>query len=249
MTGFTPYARQDGLTLFWQQQQDGEGLFIPRVHDAAANRIAVSVWGWRGEAVDQGDEAAEFTSDVLRRAVRLVELSRKKPRFVENNPTLGRVGFADGFPLLIFSRESVAEVNRWLAAADKPLIPADRFRGNIILDGLGAFEEDFIEKLIVEDDDGTQTAELVRAKPCGRCPMPDTDQETGERRPDVRSVLGKKRNGTYTDPKYEGKEIFFGQNFIIRLLQDLSEGKVIPIRQGQKLTAVKSSETNWRRAA
>ena len=248
LTSFTPLPRRYGVELQWMQDRHSDTLFVPRVEDTRATRIPVSVWGWRGDAVDQGDHAAEFVSETVGRAVRFVELSRALPRYVEADPSLGKVGFADGIPLLVFSRASVAKVNEWLKEAGKPTVPADRFRGNIILDGIEAFEEDYIESIEVVHN-GMKMV-LERWKPCGRCPMPDTNQQTGERRHDLRSknVLGR-RKGTYTDARYSGEEIFFGQQFIIRLPEDMPEGAVIPIRTGDTLQAKRSDTTNWVRVA
>ena len=92
----------------------------------------MNVWGWNGAGVDQGDEIAAWGTEVIGRPVRLVAVSRDNPRYVENNPDLGKIGFADGFPLLIVGKESVNQVNTWLMELDAEPVPANRFRANIL---------------------------------------------------------------------------------------------------------------------
>ncbi len=76
---------------------------VPRLIETDENRIDVSVHKWHGVGVDQGNQAAEWGRAVFGRAVRLVRVSEEKPRFVEDNQRLGRVGFSDGYPLLVVS--------------------------------------------------------------------------------------------------------------------------------------------------
>ncbi len=224
-----------------------------RVAERADNLVAVSVWSWNGFGVDQGDEAAAWGSLLLGRPVRLVARSDSRPRFVEGDPSLGHLGFSDGFPLVITSVASVAELNRWLSEKGAETVPADRFRANIVLGDVEAFAEDYIEKIELVYKGLPLT--LRRVKACGRCPIPDTDQKTGVRKRDVRSVLGKNRRGVHKDAaRYGvGKEVFFGQNFIVEppkemLAQDKGSDNYATINVGDAATAVLSPETNWVRA-
>jgi uncharacterized protein YcbX len=97
----------------------GDSLIVAKAEDIDANRIPVQVWGWHGEAVDQGDDAADFASEVVGRPVRLVRASDEKPRYVEGDPVLGRVGFADVHAVTVGSTESLALVNEQLALQNK----------------------------------------------------------------------------------------------------------------------------------
>ena len=49
----------------------------------------------------------------------------------------------------------------------------DRFRPNLVLEGLEAFAEDTIRRLRIGD------VELALVKPCTRCSVPGVDQRTG----------------------------------------------------------------------
>jgi hypothetical protein len=89
---------------------------------------------------------------------------------------------------------------------------------------------------------------LERRKACGRCPIPDTDQVTGERKTHVRSALGKLgRTGTHLDTARFGKEteIFLTQNFIMRLPSDLTDDAVLKIERGREVEVTYTSHTNW----
>jgi hypothetical protein len=79
--------------------------------------------------------------------------------------------FADAYPLLVLSEASLADLNRRLERA----LPVDRFRPNIVLAGIDAYDEDHIEAMTI---DGV-TLRLVKA--CTRCVITTTDQQTAER--------------------------------------------------------------------
>ena len=81
----------------------------------------------------------------------------------------------------------------------------ERFRPNVVLDGLAPFAEDHIDSLHI----GEVTLRLV--KPCTRCVIPSTDQRTGERSTDPTPVLRKFR----FDRTLLG--VTFGENAVVAL--------------------------------
>ena len=83
----------------------------------------------------------------------------------------GTTEFSDGFPMLVISRASLAELNSRLPKA----LPMERFRPNLVIDGVGAYDEDRMHELRA---DGV-TIRIV--KPCLRCAITTTDQQKGER--------------------------------------------------------------------
>jgi uncharacterized protein YcbX len=125
----------------------------------------VTLFGKPLQGVDQGDEAADWFSALLNTDCRLV-------RFTGVRPTSrggGTVAYADGYPLLVLSAESLADLNSRL---DVPL-PMNRFRPSIVVEGLGAFGEDSVDLLRIGD------AEIEFVKPCPRCVITTTEQESG----------------------------------------------------------------------
>jgi hypothetical protein len=86
---------------------------------------------------------------------------------VSNGST--KIGFADGFPLLVTTSASLEDFNKVLSHP----VRMDRFRPNIVVEGAEAWEEDEWSRARVGD------VELCLLKPCGRCPVVDIDQESG----------------------------------------------------------------------
>lgn len=136
-------------------------------------RCEVKIWKDLCLATDQGDAASAWLSEVLRCKARLVRMHQDFKRQVdlEFSQNGDQVGFADGYPLLLASEESLAELNTRL---EQP-VPMQRFRPNIGIRGVKAYEEDTWGKIRIGDI-------LFRvAKPCARCVVTSTDQRTGER--------------------------------------------------------------------
>lgn len=108
--------------------------------------------------------------------------------------------FTDGFPLLALSNASLADLNARLA---RPL-PMNRFRPNLVLDGLEPYAEDCIDELY------TDGVTLKIVKPCTRCSITTTDQDAAQRDGDepLRTLKGYRY-----DPKLNG--VLFGQNTIV----------------------------------
>lgn len=249
LTGVEPSLVDGGLKLAFRKQ---DGLFVPEKEDTAENRISVSVWGWEGEAIDQGEEAASWGEAYLGRPVRLVAISDKKPRYVEDDPTLGRVGFADGFAVTVGSSTAFRAINTYLESIGREPIECDRARATIILDEIEVPGEDFPEDYIRTISIAQSGMEMVleRWKACSRCPIPDTDQLTGERSSStrIRPALGKLgRAGTHVDTERYGEEsgLFLTQNFVVRMPNDMPEGATIELKRGANVDIVYSSETNW----
>ncbi|HEU0203497.1 MAG TPA: MOSC domain-containing protein, partial [Burkholderiaceae bacterium] len=109
--------------------------------------------------------------------------------------------FADAFPLLVTNTASLADLNSRLHAQGHPEVTMARFRANLVLDGLPAFEEDYVATLRI----GALTLRVV--KPCARCTVPGVDPITGAQSTTVPDVLATFRQ---TD---EG--VMFGVNAIV----------------------------------
>jgi uncharacterized protein YcbX len=179
--------------------------------DTVEGRAAVRVWGEPVQAYDMGALAARWFSDFLGREVRLVRFDPEQRRLSERRWT-GAVeaenAFQDGFPLLVVSSASLAELNRRLAAADVAPVTMARFRPNIVLDGLGAHGEDALDEIAFASAAGPVRLRLV--KPCARCPIPDVDPETGLAGHAVGDALAHYR----ADPRRDGK-VTFGMNGVV----------------------------------
>ncbi|PWF55775.1 MOSC domain-containing protein [Massilia glaciei] len=167
----------------------------------------VRVWDDVVLADNCGDAAAAWFSQMLGVACRLVRFNAAAARLASAKWTGGvdaPTRFADGYPVLVAGTASLADVNQKLAAAGRAALPMDRFRPNLVVDGIGAFEEDYVDTF------GLGAALLKPVKPCGRCPMPSIDQATGERGPDPLDIMQ-----AYRRKAQVGDEICFGMNAIV----------------------------------
>lgn len=169
--------------------------------------IPVKIWKSRGvQAVDQGEEAAEWFSDWLRSSVRLVHIADGYRRRLNPNYAISRddhTGFADGYPILLISEESLEDLNSRL---DKS-IPMNRFRPNLVVRGCAPFAEDTWKRIQIGE------VELGIVKPCPRCVVTTIDKETLEQKKEPLKTLNTFRR--------QAGEVMFGQNVI-----PLNEGRI-----------------------
>ena len=148
-----------------------EPLEVP--FDEMGSPTEVVVWRDRCAARDSGDAAARWLGGFLGRTVRLVRFDatqrrRSDPAWTGDAPAYAR--FADGFAMLAISTASLDDLNSRL---DAPL-PMDRFRPNLVLEGLAPYGEDGLGEFCVGED-----VRLRVVKPCTRCAITTTDQDTG----------------------------------------------------------------------
>ncbi len=157
-----------------------EPLVVPR--SVAGEAREVVVWDDRMSAIDAGGVAAAWLTRALGEPVRLVRMSVDTRRHADRDWVGERdvpVSFADAYPLLVCMSGSLAALNARMPAP----VPMERFRPNLVVDGLEPFAEDGIRTLRV----GALTLHLV--KPCTRCTVPAVDQDSGERSTDPGPVL------------------------------------------------------------
>jgi hypothetical protein len=173
---------------------------VPRPNESAATQT-VTVWGDAVEAALASDAAHAWCADFLATDVRLVympDASRRAvdPAYATRDDDV--VSFADGYPLLLTTTASLADLNDRL---DAPL-PMDRFRPNVVVDGAEPWAEDAWRRLRI----GGVAFRAV--KPCGRCAVTTTDQQTAVRGKEPLKTLATFRR----DP--ETGKVYFGWNLI-----------------------------------
>ena len=180
--------------------------------DSVEAPCRVTVWNDTVAAYDMGDLAAQWFSDYLGRRVRLARFDPAGRRLCDKQWTgafEAETAFADGFPLLVTSTASLAELNRRLLAAGHGAVAMQRFRPNLVLDGVAdAHGEDFIDELRIESIDGPVLLKLV--KPCGRCTIPDVDPANAAQGHSVADTLAAYR----AEPRIGGG-LAFGMNAIV----------------------------------
>jgi uncharacterized protein YcbX len=164
------------------------------------------VWGDIVASIDQGDTAAEWLSEFVGLDVRLVRFDQREkrpcnPQFVGDSGA--HTQFADGYPLLIIGEQSLEDLNRRLTESDRDPLPMNRFRPNIVIDGLESYDEDHVGELTF----GDVSVRLV--KPCTRCQITTTDQLTAAVGVEPLRTLASYRN----NPRLGG--VTFGINAIV----------------------------------
>lgn len=166
----------------------------------------VVVWNSTVRAHDAGDAAAAWLAAVLDRRVRLVrfdpaEERRCNPDYVGDSGA--HTAFADGYPLLVIGEASLVDLNARLRARGEVALPMNRFRPNVVLAGLEAYDEDHLDTIEIDG------AVLRLVKPCTRCTTTTTDQATAIRGVEPLQTLGSYRQHKVLDG------VTFGVNAII----------------------------------
>lgn len=195
------------------------------------SEIVTEVWGQSCKAVDEGDAISEWLTEKVgqhrQKALRLVRFKENYRRDVEPDYLKGEEAhtkFADGYPFLITSEESLSMLNDRLVSSGAYPVSMDRFRPNIVIRGLQPFKENDIEEL--QSQDGSLKFGL--RKPCKRCKVTTVDQDSGrvaEPGEPLRTLTMMK-----TVPGMHGA--FFGQN------ATLLSGEGLELRRGGVLEVV-----------
>lgn len=196
----------------------------------AGRRQRVTVWDSSVDAALADDETNAILSEWLGRAVRLVHMDAQASRHVgekwAGNPV--PVGFADGFPVLITTTGSLADLNRTLLDKGQEPVGMDRFRTNVLIEHEGAWDEDLWEAVEI----GGIVFDLV--KPCARCIMTTQDQHTGERI-GGNPIQGLAEKRMSADRSVAG--VLFGWNAVPR-----GEGE---LRLGDRATVIRQRTSRW----
>lgn len=158
----------------------------------------VAVWKDSFLAGIESKDINEAISDFLEKSVKLVRYQKESFRDLHAAGTEGvkQTMFADSRPILLTNENSLADLN--LKLSEPSLM--DRFRANIIVDGLDAYEEDEITEFKIGE------ISLQNPKLCARCPVVTQDAETGQ-------VVSKETLTTLASyRKRDGNKVMFGVN-------------------------------------
>ncbi|SET71653.1 YcbX family protein [Thalassotalea agarivorans] len=163
----------------------------------------VTVWSSEIAAQHCGQQIDKWFSQYLNKPCQLLYFGSDSSRLVKNSTK--QVAFADGYPLLLASQSSLADLS------DKAgqTFSMAQFRPNIEISGAEAFAEDQWLHIRIGE------VEFEVVKPCTRCNFTTIDPKTGEASSDNEPLA--------TLMKYrrdEEGEVLFGQN-------------MIPLNQGQ----------------
>jgi uncharacterized protein YcbX len=126
------------------------------------------------EVVDQGERIGQWISGVVGERVNLVSLGQPFKRNLgvpplEKAHDKSQNSFVDVSPVMIVNQATLEDLNNRISEP----VTVHRFRPNVVVQGLAAFDEDRITGI-----SGDQL-ELDHVCPCERCTIVNTDHETG----------------------------------------------------------------------
>lgn len=184
----------------------------------------VQVWNDRCLSWDEGQDAAEWFSEVLGVDCRLVRMADEHVRRVDERYARrpAQTAFSDGYPLLVAGEASLNDLNRRLIERGKQPVPMSRFRPNLVISGAEPYAEDGWRTLQI----GAVTLDIV--KPCARCAITTIDQTTGQK-PDPEEPLA--TLATYR--RWNGK-VIFAQNAVHHAPGMLAAGDAVKIIESQQ---------------
>ncbi|MEQ1621607.1 MAG: MOSC N-terminal beta barrel domain-containing protein [Methylococcales bacterium] len=187
-------------------------LILP-LHPSGGEVIDSTIWHDQCAARSTSIDADKWLSHFLGIECRLVYQPEDLIRPVNpdfSNPS-DQVSFADGFPFLLVSQESLNALNHEMQLN----LPMIRFRPNLVVSGCISYEEDTWRKISI----GNIGFRLT--KPCARCLVPTIDPETATTGKEPLTTLNRTR-------KWQNK-IYFGQNALHDQIGELSVGDIIQI--------------------
>lgn len=200
---------------------DAPGMRPLVINQAAASPVpppvSVRIWGSDTLGLDEGDTVAQWLSEFMSVPCRLLRVHPQAARTASRDhvnawrrkhhddapgfPAEHEFGFADGFPFLVANQGSLNELNRQLHEKGEAPVPMNRFRPNIVLQGLDAYEEDYLASMRLD----AMTFAFVKRS--ARCPIPNIDQATAVSAPEPGLTLAEHRRSP------EG--VLFGVNAVV----------------------------------
>ncbi len=173
-------------------------------------------------AFDQGDDVANWLSARLETPCRLVRMVDAEVRKTKSGE--GQVAFADDYPILGTSVESLEDLNSRMTSP----VPNNRFRMNIEFEGGDPFEEDILRRIRIGG-----VVELVGETLCGRCGIPQIHQDTSEVGKEPAATLFKYRRPQHINTApwklpYP-KKVYFGRNFNVARTGKIAVGMEVEV--------------------
>lgn len=178
-----------------------------------------SVWGTKISGQQSSEHYNLWFSRYLNKPCQLLFFGENSERFVKNKNS--QVGFADGYPLLLLSLQSLAYLNQKLTANN--VASMAQFRPNIVVDVETAFEEDTWKHIRIGE------VEFEITKPCSRCIFTTINPETAEK-----NIQQEPLNTLKTFRQVATGDVMFGQNLV-----PLNQGQ---IKLGDKVEIIETQQ-------
>lgn len=185
--------------------------FVPT---QSGSTLEVVIWRDTVLAVAQAEAVNSWFSQYLGIPCTLVSMHPQHRRLVSASYARSdsdAVSFADGYASLLANTASLDDLNQRLAQP----VGMERFRPNIVVSGAMAWQEDEWHHLQIGE------CHLYAVKPCARCVVTTTDQQTAQRDQEPLRTLA-----TFRTHKLG---VIFGQNLIHDTLGQIRVGDTVVV--------------------
>jgi uncharacterized protein len=216
------------MATVWVEINDGEVTFsAPDIESISFSATPgflptrkVQVWSSIVPAHAVNVRVDQWLSGYLGSEVRLVYMPDSAERRIDSKYAKDNevVSFADGYPLLAISLESLNDLNARIVGDGGVALPMNRFRPNLVIGGCGAYAEDRLGEIVIGD------AVFRAVKPCARCQVTTTDQAAGV-------VMGPEPLKTLATYRDSPNGMLFGMNLIPVRLGTVRVGDVVTLAQ------------------
>ena len=192
-----------------------EDYTVDNTDENNPQRLKTDVWGDSVNGIVHKSATSEWLSDALGENCKLLSFPQSEKR--QCDLTLSAEGdhtlFADAFPILVISQESLDDLNDKLDSA----VGMNRFRPNIVIQGGDPFAEDHWKNIEIGN------IGLRGAGGCSRCSVPTVDPETG-------ALTGPEPMHTLsTYRQKDDGEVYFGLNMIPQSSGSIRVGDAIRV--------------------
>lgn len=175
--------------------------------------IKAEIWDDMVEVIETDPALSTWFSAVLGVRCRIVAFPEENSRLIDPDysPEPRQVSLADGYPLLMISRESLDLLNSKLDQS----VEMQRFRPNLVVSGGKSHEEDILRRFRIGNNI------FAAVKPCARCVLTTVDPLTGK--------SGEEPLRTLSTYRKQGTKVNFGMNIIPMDYGQIQQGDEIVV--------------------
>jgi uncharacterized protein len=174
-------------------------VLVPFTNDET-EEFKVTIWNAVCTAVGTGRLIDEWFSEILKIKCRLMYMPDKSMRPVDTTSGYAPKGkftsFADAYPFLLLSQESVADLNKRLETP----VSITRFRPNLVISGGQPYMEDRMEEFTING------INFLGLENCARCSIVTINQEN--------SVINKEPLKILSTYRKIDNNVYFGRNVV-----------------------------------
>ncbi|RTQ45234.1 MOSC domain-containing protein [Hymenobacter gummosus] len=186
----------NGFIIRHIQRPELRPLLVPFMAEHKGTQF-VTIWDDMVFAFRGLPEHDEWLTEALGQPVRLVHMPDAALREADGGHAPGLVSFADAYPYLLIGQASLDDLNQRLGA---DAVPMNRFRPNLVVSGAAPYAEDSWLHFQLGE------ADFHGIRPCARCVLTTTDQQTAQRGPEPLRTLARYRTA--------GNKVMFGMNVV-----------------------------------